>query len=279
MLWRALLAAGLLAATGLSSNVQAQQRATDDSFLPVIVERSDTISITASEDPDIFPGLRPPPRARDASDCIDLKEQHAAEARTIARFPKQVARKGDPNQGSELQIRLAQDRTIRFFDIPCGENFASYLFLDLLPQTGFALVEQSVYEDYYFLAVSLKSGRVSKMFDKPVLSPDGKRFASYRFDMLNGITELTLYAIKSDRVVTEAACEIVIGGGQSDAGAMPRWSGPETLAFVATDSGKPYPDGPALKRQGKDWVLEGPVTFTLEGRQKKPFRQVCQTFK
>ena len=66
-----------------------------------------------------------------------------------------MARKGDPRQGSELQIKLAGDRTIRFFDYPCGENFASYIFIDLLPQTGFALVQQNVYEDYYFLAVSL----------------------------------------------------------------------------------------------------------------------------
>lgn len=278
MRWHSILFAGFIALACLGSKAQAQ-RAADESFMPVIVDRTDTIAITTNSDPDIYPGLRPLPPERFGDNCIDLKDRHEEEAKAIARHAKVVMRKGDPRRSSELQIRLAQERTIRFFDYPCGEDFTSYIFVDLLPQIGFALVQQNIYEDYSYLAVSLASGRVSRLLDKPVLSPDGKRFASYRYDMMNAVTELTLYAVKGDRVVTEAACEAIIGGGQTDATAVPKWNGPETLSFIVFDSGRNFPDGPVLKRQGKDWVLEGPVTFTLEGRQKKPFRQVCQTFK
>jgi hypothetical protein len=271
------LAAGVAALAGAASVALAQNPA-DDSFLPVVVERPDTISITTNSDPDILPGLRSLPPERFTDDCIDLKEPHATEAKAIAKYAKAVARKGDPRQGSELQIKLAGDRTIRFFDYPCGENFASYIFIDLLPQTGFALVQQNVYEDYYFLAISLSTGRVSKMFDKPVLSPDSKRFATYRYDQLNGVTELTLYAVRPDRVVTEAACEVIIANNENGA-ALPKWANAESLSFILHDTGKPFPDGPTLKRQGKDWVLEGPVTFKLDGREKKPFRQVCKGLK
>lgn len=280
MRWHSILGAGLLALAAIASVATAHaQRPADESFLPAIVDRTDTISITTNEDPDIFPGLRPLPNERFSEECTDLKDAHAEEAKIIAKHAKSVARKGDPRRNSELQIKLAKGRTIRFFDYPCGESFTSYIFVDLLPQIGFALVVEHIYEDYSYIAASLNSGRVSKLLDKPVLSPDGKRFASYRYDMMNAVTELTLYTIKSDRVLNEAACEVIIGGSQTDATPVPKWSGAETLSFVVAETGKPFPDGPVLRRQGKDWVLEGPVTFTLEGRQKKPFRQVCQTFK
>ena len=277
MRWRLILSAGVMAVAGAASMALAQNPA-DDSFLPVIVERPDTISITTNADPDIFPGLRPLPPERVSDDCFDLKDQRAIEAKAISTYAKTVARKGDLRTGSELQIKLAGERTIRFFDIPCGENFAAYSFLDLLPKVGLALVKQDVYEDYYYLAISLNTGRVSKMFDKPVLSPDGKRFATYRYDQLNGVTELTLYAVRPDRVVAEAACEVIISDNQGGIG-LPKWTGPESLSFVVSGADKPFPDGPNLKRQGKDWRLEGPVTFKIDGVEKKPLRMICQPSK
>lgn len=266
-----LILAGALALACSASAALAQNQ-NDDSFVPVIVERPDTISITTNSDPDILPALRAPP-PESTGDCIDLKEPRAGEAKAIAAHAKTVARKG-----GELQIRLAKDRTIRLFDIPCGESFAAYFFLDLLPQAGFALVRQDIYEDYYFLAISLNTGRVSKMFDKPVLSPDGKRFATYRYDQMNAVTELTLYAIRPDRVVAEASCEVIIADNEAGAG-LPKWTNADTLSFLAADGSKAFPDGPTLKRQGNDWVLQGPVTFKLEGREKKAFRQVCKNVK
>jgi hypothetical protein len=259
---------------GLSSAGSAQPSPADDSFMPVIVQRMDTISITTNSDPDIFPALRTSPAEHTPDNCTDLKDQHAAEAKAMAAHAKTVTRKGDPSKGSELQIKLAQDRTIRLFDYPCGESFTSYIFIDLLSQVGFAVVQQNLYEDYYFLAISLKTGRVSSLYDQPALSPDDKRFATYRYDQMNAVTELTLYTVKPDRIVREASCEVVIAEG--DRVARPRWKSADTLSFVLYNSDAPFADGPTLKRQGNDWVLEGPVTFTLEGRQKKAFRQVCK---
>ncbi len=263
-------------ALGTAAAAYAQGAPADDSFMPVIVERAETISITTNGDPDILPALRPPPPDPASNSCIDLADRHAAEAKAIAAHAGKVARKGNPRIGSELQIGLAQERTIRLFDFPCGENFTSYVFLDLLPQLGFALVEESLYEDYAYLAISLATGRVSRMLDRPVPSPDGRRFAAYRYDQLNGITELTLYAIRPDRVVVEATCEVVIADNDNGAG-RPQWTNADSLSFVVNDGNAPFPNGPTLKRQGKDWVLEGPVTFTLEGRQQKPFRQICRS--
>lgn len=268
---------GLALALGVSA-VASGQNSTDDSFMPVIVERMDTISITTNSDPDIYPGLRPLPPESFSDTCIDLKERHGEEATAIARHASLVARKGDPRKNSELQIKLVRERTVRLFDYPCGENFTSYIFVDLLPKIGFALVQQNIYEDYYYLAISLNTGRVSSLYDRPALSPDGKRFATYRYDQMNAVTELTLYAVRSDRVVTEARCEVIVADNENSA-ARPKWINAESLSFVLHDMSKPFPDGPVLKRQGKDWVLEGPVTFTLEGRQKKPFRKVCATAK
>ena len=267
------LVAALLVAIAAVARAQGTA-AGDDSFLPVVVERSETISITTNADPDILPGLRPLPPESFAGECIDLAETHADETKAIARHADVVARKGDPRRNSELQIRLAQDRTIRFFDYPCGENFASYVFVDLLPRAGFALVRHSIYEDYSYLAVSLATGRVSRMLDTPVPSPDGRRFASYRYDQLNGITELTLYAIGPDRVVVEASCEVVIA--EEDRVGAPKWQGVDIISFVVQGGDAPFPAGPTLKRQGKDWVLQGPATFTLEGRRNKPLRQICR---
>jgi len=278
MRWRSLLTAALIAVASLPTFGQAQdQRAADDSFVPVVVENSETVSITTNTDPDILPGLRPLPPEAGASDCIDLKPALAEEAKAIAPVAQTVARKGDPARTSELQIKLAGDRTIRFFDYPCGENYTSYVFLTLLPKLGFALVQKNIYEDYSYLAVSLLTGRISTMLDQPVLSPDGKRFATYRYDQLNGITELTLYAVKPDRVLVEASCEAGIADAENRVG-LPKWTGPESLSFVVAETGAPFPDGPALKRDGKNWVLQGPATFTLEGKQKKPFRLVCKNF-
>lgn len=272
-----LRAAGVAALLSFAAAAQAQDTRADDSFLPVIVDRMETISITTNADPDILPGLRPLPPENADEGCVDPAEPHAEEAKAIARHAGAVARKGDPRRSSELQIGLAQERTIRFFDYPCGENFASYVFVDLLPQIGFALVQHNVYEDYHYLAVSLATGRVSRMLDAPVLSPDGRRFATYRFDQLNGITELTLYAIRSDRVVAEARCEVVIAEG--DRVGRPKWQGADALSFVVHGGDAPFPDGPVLKRQGKDWVLQGPVTFALDGRQDRKLRQTCRNMR
>lgn len=274
MRWRLILTAGLLALASRAPMALAQNSA-DDSFMPVIVDRPDTISITTNSDPDIFPGLRPLPPERFADDCIDLTERHAEEAKSIARHATAVARKGDPRKSSELQIKLARERTIRFFDYPCGENFTSYIFIDLLPKAGFALVQQNIYEDYHFLAISLSTGRVSNMSDRPILSPDGKRFATYRYDQMNAVTELTLYAVRPDRVVAEASCEVIIADNEHGA-ARPNWINADSLSFVLRDTGKPFPNGPTLKRQGKDWRLEGPVTFKIDGVEKKPLRMTCK---
>jgi len=271
---RLILTASFLALASMAPVALAQNSA-DDSFMPVIVDRPDTISITDNADPDIFPGLRPLPPKRITDECFDLKEQRAIEAKAMAAHAKTVARKGDPRLSSELQIRLVGERTIRFFDIPCGENFAAYSFLELLPKVGLALVKQDIYEDYYYLAVSLNTGRVSKMFDRPVLSPDGKRFATYRYDQMNAVTELTLYTVRPDRVVAEASCEVIISDNQGSVG-LPKWTGPESLSFVVTGTETPFPNGPTLKRQGKDWRLEGPVTFKIDGVEKKPLRMTCR---
>lgn len=270
----ALLALAL--AVGASAAANGQTSA-DDSFMPVIVERMDTISITTNSDPDIYPGLRPLPPENFSDTCIDLKERHGEEERAIARHASIVARKGDPRKSSELQIKLARERTMRLFDYPCGENFTSYIFVGLLPKVGFALVQQNIYEDYHYLAISLNTGRISSLYDRPALSPDSKRFATYRYDQMNAVTELTLYTVKPDRVVREASCDVVIAEG--DRVARPKWMSAETLSFVLYNSDAAFPGGPTLKRQGNDWVLEGPVTFTLEGRQNKSFRQVCKAIK
>jgi hypothetical protein len=264
-------------ALGYALGASAQGRSTDDSFMPVIVERPDTISITTNSDPDIYPGLRPLPPENFSDTCIDLKERHGEEEQAIARHASIVARKGDPRKSSELQIKLARERTMRLFDYPCGENFTSYVFVDLLPKVGFALVQQNIYEDYHYLAISLNTGRISSLYDRPALSPDSKRFATYRYDQMNAVTELTLYTVKPDRVVREASCDVVIAEG--DRVARPKWMSAETLSFVLYNSDAAFPGGPTLKRQGNDWVLEGPVTFTLEGRQNKSFRQVCKAIK
>ena len=59
LIWRLALWHWLSAAS-----IALAQNPADDSFLPVIVERPDTISITTNSDPDIFPGLRPLPPER-----------------------------------------------------------------------------------------------------------------------------------------------------------------------------------------------------------------------
>ena len=82
----------------------------------------------------------------------------------------------------------AGDKSIMLRDNRCGdcEAFLKHYYLGLLPEIGAHVVEAGQSEGFFFILLSRSTGDTVQLTGFPVLSPDGKHFATASCDIEGG---------------------------------------------------------------------------------------------
>lgn len=156
-----------------------------------------------------------------AYDCGRRVEQYQ-----IGRLPQYASRTGDT-----LLVRLATGAVARFVDRNVeDETGVWYVYHAFLPAVAYHVVHVLLYEGTGYQAVNHMNGDVVNVHGPPVVSPDGRRFATASEDLEAGYnpTAIQIWRLDAQGAVLEWTLEP--GDGTRSAEDDP-W-GPHDLRWV-----------------------------------------------
>jgi hypothetical protein len=130
-----------------------------------------------------------PQSASDLADWRKLMSLFDAKALADARA-KEADRIGDSSNVLRLEDRLflalSSGRLATLTDCRFGDALQIHLYEMFDTRGGLYVVATHEYEDFAYTLVTKSSGKKFRTLSRPLWSPDAKRFAHGRCDMLNG---------------------------------------------------------------------------------------------
>jgi hypothetical protein len=108
----------------------------------------------------------------------------------------------------KLFLALAGGGLVRLTDCRYGDGIQLHLYQGYDARGGFYVVAKHEYEDFSYTLITKADGKTSSTLSRPLWSPDSKRFAHGRCDMLNGYDTLQIVRPIPGDLEDEAAIEM-----------------------------------------------------------------------
>jgi hypothetical protein len=174
-----------------------------------------------------------------------LVESRAAEADRIRDNPD-VFRHLD-----RLYLAREDGGLVTLVDCPYGDGMYVYLYERYDAAGGFYVVGRGEYEDFRYILASRKTGLTFTIVGPPVWSPDGKRFANGRCNMMNGPNELYVVRPVDDGLRTEKTVPMPCSTGECTFS----WESDSAIAISCTDLQGAVPRTLRVVLQGDAWTV------------------------
>ncbi|MCZ6917807.1 MAG: hypothetical protein O7I93_13605 [Gemmatimonadetes bacterium] len=123
----------------------------------------------------------------------------------LARLPQYAARTGDT-----LVVRLAAGQEARFVDRNVQDaSGVRYAYHEFLPAMGYHVVQVLLYEGTGYQLVGHATGNIVPVHAPPLVSPDGRRFATASEDLESGYnpTAIQIWRLDGHAAVLEWTLE------------------------------------------------------------------------
>ena len=178
------------------------------------------------------------PSTRAAFDAVksSMNTMDTSEAKRIKKQSAFVSRKGD-----SLLFKCANNEPAYLINNPNSDSddFASYSFIQDMPEIGQWLIMGSYYEAYGYVFIDKTTGESTELYGMPVVSPDKKYIITFNQDLEAGFTfnGIQLFEMKDSKPVLLGAKELNSWGPDNV-----KWKDSNTLfvqqAFSKFDEGE-----------------------------------------
>ncbi len=175
------------------------------------------------------PIATPPPRVDLVPVCRGIDNTYQC-GRAVERYQMRRAPRWGSRDGKTLTIHLAGGRRKTFVDSDSIDVFGVwYTYREFLPQVRYHLVHAHLNEGTGYFLVSHASGDLVPIQALPIISPDGRRFATASEDLESHYNpnEVQIWRITNNAVVLEWSLEPAVEPVTPDA-----W-GPANLRWIS----------------------------------------------
>lgn len=153
------------------------------------------------------------PSTKEDFDAVktSIHKMDTSETNRIKPYAAFVSRKGD-----SLQFKKANNEFVYIINNMNidGDDYASYTFIQEMPEIGQWLVMASYFEAYGYVLINKATGETTELYGMPVVSPDKKYVMAFNQDLEAGFTfnGFQLFEMKDTKPVLVGLHELYTWG-------------------------------------------------------------------
>lgn len=143
-----------------------------------------------------------------------IHNMDTSEAKRIKPFAAFVSRKGDSLLFKKSDNTYAYITNVNMDPNAEGDDYASYSFIEDMPEIGQWLLMATYYEAYGYVLVNKATGETTELYGMPVVSPDKKYIITFNQDLEAGFTfnGFQLFEMKDTKPVLVGQHELYTWG-------------------------------------------------------------------